>query len=41
MKSAKDMFEELGYKYTKEIIFPEDEECFLLLFRLDDCQNLL
>lgn len=24
--SAKEMFEKLGYKYTKEIIFPEDED---------------
>ena len=24
--TAKEMFEELGYKYTKEIIFPEDED---------------
>lgn len=23
---AREMFEELGYKYTKEIIFPEDED---------------
>ena len=24
--SAQEMFESLGYKYTKEIIFPEDED---------------
>ena len=26
MKSAKEMFEELGYKCTEEIIFPKDED---------------